>query len=91
MTPLLWQKWEEELKEHSDREWVEFLVRGIKCGFRLGHDQTKVTVKGRSGSMYEASQHREIISKYLEEEVQGKRVWRVERATEGEFSAPPLE
>ncbi len=88
VTPLLWQRWEEELKEHSDREWVEFLVRGIKCGFRLGHDQTKVTVKGRSGSMYEASQHREIISKYLEEEVQGKRVWRVERATEGVQCSP---
>ena len=88
VTPLLWQRWEEELEEHPDREWVEFLVRGIKFGFRLGHDQSKVATEERGGSMYEASQHREIISKYLEEEVQNERVWSVEQATEGIQCSP---
>ena len=37
--PLVWQRWEEELKDHPDREWVDFLVRGIRDGFRVGHDQ----------------------------------------------------
>ena len=88
VTHLLWQQWEEELEEHPDREWVEFLVRGIKFGFRLGHDQSKVATEERGGSMYEASQHREIISKYLEEEVQNERVWSVEQATEGIQCSP---
>ncbi len=88
VTPLLWQRWEEELEEHPDREWVEFLVRGIKFGFRLGHDQSKVATEERGGSMYKASQHREIISKYLEEEVQNERVWSVEQATEGIQCSP---
>ncbi len=47
VTPLLWQRWEKELEENSDREWVEFLIRGIKCGFRLGHDQSKVAIEER--------------------------------------------
>ena len=88
VTPLLWQRWEKELEEHSDREWVEFLIRGIKYGFRLGHNQSKVAMEERGGSMYEATQHREIISKYLEEEVRKERVWRVEQAIEGVQCSP---
>ncbi len=74
VTPLVWQQWEEELREHPDREWVEFLVTGVREGFRLGHDQSKVVLKERRGTMYEASQHREVIQEYLEKEVQGRRI-----------------
>ncbi len=77
VTPLWWRAWEEELLEHPDREWVEFLVRGVKCGFRLGHDQRKLKLEQRSGTMYEATQHSTIISEYLEKEVREKRVWRM--------------
>ena len=77
VTPLVWQQWEEELREHPDREWVEFLVTGVREGFRLGHDQSKVVLKERRGTMYEASQHREVIQEYLEKEVQGRRIWKV--------------
>ncbi len=77
VTPLRWRVWEEELLEHPDREWVKFLVRGVKCGFRLGHDQRKVKLEQRSGTMYEATQHSTIISEYLEKEVREKRVWRM--------------
>ena len=45
VTPLIWQSWQSELEEHPDKEWVEFLVRGIKNGFRLGHDQSKVVLR----------------------------------------------
>ncbi len=38
--------------------------------------------------MYEITQHKEIISKYLEEEVRKERVWRVEQATEGVQCSP---
>ena len=82
VTPLVWQQWEKELEDHPDREWVEFLVRGIREGFRLGRDQGAVTLSERGGSMYEASEHRGIIEEYLAKEVQGKRVWRVESGTE---------
>ena len=88
VTPLIWHRWEKDLEEHPDREWVEYLVKGIKGGFRLGHDQNKVALMERGGSMYEAAQHREIINKYLEKEVRNERVWRVEQDTEGIQCSP---
>lgn len=88
VTPLKWRQWAEELEEHPDRDWVEFLVRGIRCGFRLGHDQARVEVKERCGAMYEASKHSQVISDYLEEEVQGRRVWRLVGGTEGVQCSP---
>ncbi len=88
MTPLEWQQWERELEGHPDREWVDLLVRGIKEGFRLGHDQTKVVLEERGGSMYEVSQHRGIIKEYLEKEVRSRRVWKVEQDTEGIQCSP---
>jgi len=88
VTPLVWQQWEEELREHPDREWVEFLVRGIREGFRLGHDQSSVVLEERGGPMCEASQHRDVIREYLAKEVQGRRVWRVEKDTAGIQCSP---
>lgn len=84
VTPLKWRAWERELAEHPDREWVEFLVAGIRDGFRLGHDQRRVKLVCRRGTMYEATQHGSIISEYLEKEVRERRVWRV-----GEVSQSP--
>ena len=36
ITPLVWQQWEMELEDHPNKEWVQFLVRGIQQGFRVG-------------------------------------------------------
>ncbi len=69
MSPLRWRVWQEELKEHPDTEWVEFLVRGIRDGFRLGRDQSKVVLERRGGTRYEATQHSGVIGNYLEKEV----------------------
>ena len=46
--------------DHPDKKWVEFLIRGVTEGFRLGHDQSKVRLERRSGTMYEATQHSSI-------------------------------
>ena len=78
VTPLVWQQWESELEGHPDREWVQLLIRGIKGGFRLGHDQSKVVLEKKGKSMYDAPQHSDIIREYLVKEVQNRRVWRVE-------------
>ncbi len=60
-----------------DRAWMEWIVKGIQSGFRVGHDQGRVVLKEKRGMMYEGSQHREIIGKYLREEVGAGRVHRV--------------
>ncbi len=38
VTPLEWQAWKEDLECHPDRAWVEWIVKGIQSGFRVGHD-----------------------------------------------------
>ena len=40
VTPLIWQRWEYDLREHPDRDWVKYMVSGFKDGFRLGCDQS---------------------------------------------------
>ncbi len=46
-----------------------------------------MTLEERGGSMYEASQQKTIITEYLEE-VQKKRVWKVEKGTQGIQCSP---
>ncbi len=77
MTPLKWQAWREDLEGHPDRKWVEWITRGIQNGFRVGHDQERVVLREKKGIMYEGSQHREVIRKYLEEEEGGGRIHKV--------------
>ncbi len=82
VTPLLWQQWEKELEEHPDRAWVEFLIRGVRHGFRVGHDQSTTVLKVQRGSMYKTSQHKGIVSDYLQNELRERRIWRVEEGME---------
>ncbi len=81
VTPLCWRAWKEELADHPDRQWVEFLLRGIKTGFRVGHDQGLATLERRRGTMYEATEHSAIIGEYLEREVRERRVWNLGEST----------
>jgi len=48
VTPLKWQEWRRELEKHQDKEWGEFLVRGIRQGFWIGHNQGSVSLEGSS-------------------------------------------
>ena len=91
VTPLKWQSWQHELQDHPDKEWVEYLVRGLKDGFRIGHDQTKVSMKQRRGMIFEASQHGDIIDDYLENEESERRIWRLsQNPQEGEVQCSPF-
>ena len=35
-TPLLWHEWKAALDNHPDRMFTEFIVAGIRCGFKIG-------------------------------------------------------
>ena len=36
--PLVWQQWESCLAAHPDRAYREYIVNGIRDGFRVGYD-----------------------------------------------------
>ncbi len=79
VTPLNWKAWEDELEMHPDREWVKFLVKGIREGFRLGHEQRNVQLRSRTKWDESSPEVKEAASEYLATEVKAKRVWRVEQ------------
>ncbi len=75
--PLKWQEWRRELENHPDKEWVEFLVRGIRQGFQIRHNKRSGSLDSSSKNMFNAREHEAVIQDYLEEELRTGRVWRV--------------
>lgn len=73
-SPLILATWERELKTHPDRAFAEFILRGIKEGFRVGYESGKAELKQRVGNMISASEKPEVISEYLQNEMEMKRV-----------------
>ena len=67
-TPLRTEVWEVERAAHPDREFARFVVKGIWAGFRIGFDYSR-RVSGSPRNMPSASEHPELIDRYVEEEV----------------------
>ena len=38
LTPLDWQEWESAVADHPDQKFKEYVVNGIRHGFRVGFD-----------------------------------------------------
>ena len=73
-TPLRSAEWEAQLREHPDRPFVQYLLRGMREGFRVGfrYDQSEC---GHTGdNMQSARDNPEVIDEYLEKEVRLGRV-----------------
>ena len=76
-------KWEVLLASHPDREIVEYLLRGIRQGFRISFDREKCRLRSRTQNMSSANERPEIVSKYTaHEQVQGRLVEVSARKTE---------
>ena len=50
VSPLVAEEWEEALRRHPDREFVEYLVRGIRQGFRIGFNRHLVQLRSAQRS-----------------------------------------
>ena len=42
-TPLIWQEWETALSTHPDRAFADFIIAGIRYGFKIGCSHKQVT------------------------------------------------
>ena len=40
VTPLKWKNWFQALRDHHDREYVGYIIKGLQEGFRIGFDYT---------------------------------------------------
>ena len=77
VTPLKLVRWQEWLEHHPDKLFVEYILRGIKEGFRLGCDTTSIRLKSCDSNMASAAEHADIVSKYLGDELVAQRIIKV--------------
>ena len=47
VSPLSWEVWQECLAPHADEHFSDYIVRGIRDGFRIGFDYAWVQVNKR--------------------------------------------
>ena len=73
-TPLKPVSWRSELLNHPDQEFVKTLLQGITEGFRIGYDASKAHLRQKAANMLSASEHREVVSLYLMEELKANRL-----------------
>ncbi len=50
-SPLEWRAWQIALAEHLDQTLAEYLVRGIRDGFRIGFSYGSHSLRSLKGSM----------------------------------------
>ena len=77
-TPLLAKIWEELLTSHPDPTFSQYIIRGIRSGFRTG-PQGHGTCRRARRNLRSGYEHPEVIEAYLAREVQLGRVIRLPR------------
>ena len=74
-TPLDWRQWDACLADHPDTAFRDYIVRGIRQGFRIGYEYSKEAPTRRSlSNMSSARERPEVIREYLAEECSEGRV-----------------
>jgi hypothetical protein len=63
---------------------MKFVIEGIRDGFNVGWEPTRVSLHSRSTNMRSASEHPEVVDEYLAKEVSARRV-------AGPFDTPPFD
>ena len=77
VTPLRWQAVESGLQDHPDRWWVEYLVKGIREGFRLGFSMGGKGLRASGRNTVSAGEQPQVVMDYLADEVKAKIMWLV--------------
>ena len=85
-TPLCLDAWERSLCTIPDRQFAQFLLRGIRTGFRIGVAEGAV-FKPSHRNLRSAYEHPQVITAYLQREVN---LGRMQKIPTGSQLAPPL-
>ena len=62
------------MRGHPDREFVAYLVEGMRSGFRIGFNQGLVSLKSAKRNMKSAAEEPAVTDAYLAKEVAAKRI-----------------
>ena len=70
VTPLEATKWASLLAGHPDRALVDFILRGLQRGFRIGYNRgTANGLKSSKNNHASASDKPDIVSRYIDDEL----------------------
>ena len=70
-TPLNLPQWESMLERHPDKGYVDFILNGIKDGFRVGYARSSDSEPALSSArknMKSAEDNSQVVKDYLEAE-----------------------
>ena len=69
-TPYVGTEWAKLLASHPDRDFVEYILRGISEGFRVGMDPSLIggPLQSAKSNMQSARDYPEVVDNYLEKE-----------------------
>ena len=73
VTPLVLHEFRRELVGFPARK-LNYVIRGIEDGFRVGWEPSRAPLRSRSSNMRSASDHPEVVDKYLDSEVAAHRM-----------------
>ena len=87
VSPLSIKAWSDGLSSHPDRNFAEFIIRGISQGFRVGFNRSVVT---KSATSNLAVPFPEVVDQYLRREVQLNRMHALPREVAQGIHISPL-
>ena len=67
-SPLQWEVWQEHLRSHPDRDYAEYLICGLRDGFRIGFDYQGHKYRSSRENMRSAVERPEVVREYIEKE-----------------------
>ena len=67
-TPLHLPQWETMLRNHPDKEYTEYILKGIQDGFRVGFNRNFCTLSSARKNMHSAEENVQVVDDYLESE-----------------------
>ena len=72
--PLRWEIWQEALIAHPDREMVDYIVTGLREGFRIGYNYQAHKCKRSEDNMRSAKDHPQVVDSYIRKECEAGRL-----------------
>ena len=67
-TPLQWEVWQEAMASHPDRDFMEYIIAGLRESFRIGYDYQGHKCKGCEDNMKSAKEHPQVVDDYIMKE-----------------------
>ena len=67
-SPLQWRDWALSLASHPDQRFANYIINGIKNGFRIGFDYQGHRCEKARNNMQSAREHPQVIRDYIAKE-----------------------